>query len=66
MFPPVFMLVSCMAYSALKMEVICFSKMSVEFQQTTWCYIPEYSTVHNYHCENIESYTRECHTVLFQ
>jgi hypothetical protein len=36
------------------MEVICSSQMSVEFQQTTWCYIPEYSTVRNYHCENIE------------
>jgi hypothetical protein len=33
---------SCSAYySNLKMEVVCSSKMSVDFQQTTWCYIPE-------------------------
>jgi hypothetical protein len=34
--PPDFMLVSCLAYSLTpKMEVICSSKMSVDFQQAT-------------------------------
>jgi hypothetical protein len=37
-----FMLVSWLAYSlTLKMEGTCSSKMLVNFQQTTWCYIPE-------------------------
>jgi hypothetical protein len=37
--PPVFMLVSCLAYfSIVKMEVTCSSKMSVSFQQTSWHY----------------------------
>jgi hypothetical protein len=37
-----FMLVSCFAYSLiLKMEVICFSKMLVNFHQTMQHYIPK-------------------------
>jgi hypothetical protein len=48
-----FMLVSCSPYSAiLKMEAMCSSEMSVDFQQTTWHYIPEDSTLHNDCCEN--------------
>jgi hypothetical protein len=44
--PHAFTLVSCSAYfSTLKMEAICSSKTSVDFQQTTWCYIPEDSTL---------------------
>jgi hypothetical protein len=40
-----FVLVSWLACtSVLKMEVICFSKTSVDFQQTTWCYITEGSS----------------------
>jgi hypothetical protein len=40
------LLVSCVAYSStLKMEVICFPKTSVDFQWTTWHYIPEDSTL---------------------
>jgi hypothetical protein len=40
------MLVCCLAYSsALKMEMTCFSKTSVDFQQTTQGYIPEYSSL---------------------
>jgi hypothetical protein len=39
--PPAFRLVSCSAYSStLKIEVICSSETSVDFQRTTWCYIP--------------------------
>jgi hypothetical protein len=43
--PPAFTLVSCLAYySTLKMDVICSSEKSVDFQWTTWQYIPEDST----------------------
>jgi hypothetical protein len=38
------------------MEAICSSEMSVDFQQTTWRYIPEDSTLHNHCCENLKSY----------
>jgi hypothetical protein len=35
-----FALVSCSTYSStLKMEVICSSVISVDFQHTAWCYI---------------------------
>jgi hypothetical protein len=33
-----------------------FHEMSVEFQQTTWRYIPENRTLHNHRCENLKSY----------
>jgi hypothetical protein len=40
--PPAFTLVSCSAYSStLKMEAICSSETSVDFQRTTLRYIPE-------------------------
>jgi hypothetical protein len=40
--PPTFTLLSCSEYSwNLKMEAICSSEMSVGFQRTTRCYIPE-------------------------
>jgi hypothetical protein len=54
--PTVFMLVSSLAYSTLKMEAICSSKTSVHFQRTTWHYIPEGSTLPNHRCENLKSY----------
>jgi hypothetical protein len=55
--PPAFTLVSCSAYSStLKMEAICFSETSVDFQRTTWRYIQEDSTLHNQRCENLKSY----------
>jgi hypothetical protein len=39
--PPAFILVSCLTNSStLKMEVIYSSEMSVDFHQTTQCYIP--------------------------
>jgi hypothetical protein len=48
--PPAFTLVSSSAHcSTLKMEAICSSEKSVDFQQTTWHYIPEHSTLQNYH-----------------
>jgi hypothetical protein len=40
--PPAFRLVSCSAYSStLKMKATCSSEMSVDFQRTTWRYIPK-------------------------
>jgi hypothetical protein len=38
------------------MEAICFFETSVDVQRTTWLYIPEDSTLHNYRCENLKSY----------
>jgi hypothetical protein len=55
---PAFTLVSCSAYpSTLKMEMTCSSKMSVDFQLTTWRYIPEDRTFRNYRYKNLKSYT---------
>jgi hypothetical protein len=31
------------------------SETSVDFQQTTWCYIPEDRTHYNHLCENLSS-----------
>jgi hypothetical protein len=40
-----FVVLSCSAYSStLKMEAICSSNASVDFQRSTWCYIPEDNT----------------------
>jgi hypothetical protein len=51
---PDFTLVSCSAYfSTLNMEAICSSEMSVDFQRTTWRYIPESSTLHTFLLFNI-------------
>jgi hypothetical protein len=48
---------SCLAYpSTLKMEAICLSEASVDFQRTEWRYIPEESILHNHRCENLKSY----------
>jgi hypothetical protein len=43
--PPAFTLVFCSAYLTLKMEAIYSSEKSVDFQRTTWYYIPEDSTL---------------------
>jgi hypothetical protein len=44
--PPACALVSCSAYSStLKMEAICSSDTSVDFQRTTCSYIPEDNTL---------------------
>jgi hypothetical protein len=41
------MLVSRLAYSStLKMEATCSSETSINFQWTTWRYIPEPQTLH--------------------
>jgi hypothetical protein len=40
----------------MKMEAICSSETSVDFQRTTRRYITEDSTLHNHRCENLKSY----------
>jgi hypothetical protein len=35
-------------------NVICCSEISVNFQQTTWRYIPEDSTLHNHRCDSLD------------
>jgi hypothetical protein len=42
--PPAFMLLFLSAYMTMKMEVICSSEKSVDFQRTTRRYIPVDST----------------------
>jgi hypothetical protein len=50
------MLVSWLAYfSTLKIEAKCSSETSVDFQRTTWRYMPEYRTLHNHRCEDLNS-----------
>jgi hypothetical protein len=50
--------VSCSAYSStLKMEAICSSKTSVDFQRTIRRYIPEHGILHNHRYENLNCYT---------
>jgi hypothetical protein len=43
-------------WQALKMEAICSSETSVDFQRNTRRYITEESTIHNHCCENLKSY----------
>jgi hypothetical protein len=53
---PAFTLVSCSAYSStLKMETICSSETSVDFQWTTRHYIPDDSAFCNHRCEKLSS-----------
>jgi hypothetical protein len=53
-----FMLVSCLSYSStLKMEMTCSSEMLIDFQQTTWLFIPEDTGLHNHRCENLIYYS---------
>jgi hypothetical protein len=41
------------------MEAICSSETSVDFQRTTWRYIPEDSTIYDHSCENLKSYEEQ-------
>jgi hypothetical protein len=53
-----FKLVSCLAYSStLKTEATFSSETSADFQWTSWRYIPEDRTIHNYRCETLKSYS---------
>jgi hypothetical protein len=40
----------------LKMEKICSSETSVDFQRTTRRCVPEYSILRNNRCDNLKSY----------
>jgi hypothetical protein len=46
----------CSAFLTLKMEAICSSETSVDFQWSTCRYISEDRTLHNHRCENLKSY----------
>jgi hypothetical protein len=41
----------------VKLEAVCSSETSVDFQRTTRRYIPEDRTLHEHRCENRRSYT---------
>jgi hypothetical protein len=41
-------------FSTLKMEAICSSETSVDYQPTLRRYIPEDSTLHYHRCENLK------------
>jgi hypothetical protein len=50
-------LIACLAHPlTLKVEAICSSDTSVEFQRSTRCYIPEGRTLHDHRCENFRHY----------
>jgi hypothetical protein len=42
------------------MESIYSSKILVDFQQTTWCYIPDDRILHRHRCENLKAYINVC------
>jgi hypothetical protein len=49
-------------FSTMKIEATCSSEMLVYFQWTTWRYVPEDRTLHNYCYENLKSYVSYiCH-----
>jgi hypothetical protein len=57
MFAIFFTLYSCLIYcSTLKMEAICSSETSVDFQLTTRRYIPDDIALLDHCCENLKSY----------
>jgi hypothetical protein len=41
--------------STLTMEATCSSETLVDFQRTTWRYIPENRTIYNHRYENLKS-----------
>jgi hypothetical protein len=48
-------LFSSLAFSlTLKMEATCLSETSVDFQWSTWCYIPEGRILHNHSYEDLK------------
>jgi hypothetical protein len=55
---PAWTQVACSSSSTLKMEAICYSERSVDFQRTTRRSNLEDSTLHNHRCENFKSYIR--------
>jgi ABC-type uncharacterized transport system permease subunit len=56
-----FVLVSCLVYSLiLKVEVICSSETSVDFQWSVQSCNPEDRTLHKHCCENFYLCTHSC------
>jgi hypothetical protein len=51
------------SYLTLKMEVICSSETSLDFQRTTRLHIPEDRTLHNHRCENLNSSILSSHLI---
>jgi hypothetical protein len=63
--PPAFMLISCSAFSStLKVEAICYSETLVEFQRTTWRYMPEDNILINIYSK-IMKYHKYCICILY-
>jgi hypothetical protein len=63
--PPALTLVSCSAYSStLKVEAMYSSEAAIDFQRTTWRYIPEDSTLHNHRFDNLKSYIDNIYYIL--
>jgi hypothetical protein len=57
--------VSCLAYSpTLKMEVICYSETSVDFERTTRSNITEDIALHIHRCERLKTYGDVVFTVM--
>jgi hypothetical protein len=63
--PLLYTFVYCSAYSStLKMEATCSSRTSVDFQWTTWRYIPEDIIFHNRRYDTLKSYISSVHHAL--
>jgi hypothetical protein len=49
LFAVCFILVSCLDYSSvMTIEEVCSTEMSLDFEQNTLCYMPEFNTFHNW------------------
>jgi hypothetical protein len=53
------------AWMLVASRLYCSSKTSVDFQWTTWHYIPEDSTLHNHCCKNLKSYNLITSSIYF-
>jgi hypothetical protein len=63
--PPVFKLVSCLAYSStLNVEARSFSETSADFQRITRWYIQENRTLHNFSDSDLILYWRSLHITV--
>jgi hypothetical protein len=60
---PALTMLPCSALT-LKMEAICSSETSGDFQRTTRPYIPEDSALHNHRCENLRSCVVHSHIYI--
>jgi hypothetical protein len=63
-FPPVFTLVSCLAYAlTLKMEATRSSETPVDFQLITCHCIPEDRSIHIRRCDSLKCYTLQVRSI---